>query len=252
MTLEKYDLTGKRALVTGGSTGIGLATAHLLSERGAQVLITGRNADRLREAAEVVPGLLTLVSDAGSEVDIQELPNHVDALLGGLDILVLNAGVTPFKPLGAWNAEAFTQLYDINVRGPYLTIQALKDRFSSGGSVIFTSSAGKTAASGPITPYGATKAALSAINHGLVRELGAIGVRANAVSPGPIDTPAWEKTGLPDDVVSGVKGSFSDTVPLGRSGRAEEVAEVIAFLASDAASFVAGADILVDGGLVAP
>ncbi|MEL7495442.1 MAG: glucose 1-dehydrogenase [Cyanobacteria bacterium J06554_11] len=252
MTTQSYDLTGKTALVTGGSTGIGLATAKLLAERGARVLITGRNATRLAEAAKSIPGLEALVSDAGDPEQINALAKEIVDRFGGLDILVLNAGITPFAPLGSWKSEQFSQLYDVNVRGPYLTVQALRPHLKAAGSIILVSSAAASTASGPVTPYGATKAALSALGRGLVRELAQSGVRVNTVSPGPIDTPAWDKTGLPDEVVAEVRNSFSTTVPLGRQGHPDEVAEAIVFLASPAASYVVGADLLVDGGFVAP
>ena len=244
------DLDGKRVLITGGSTGIGLATARILAARGASVIVTGRDASRLAAAADVVPGLETIVSDAGDPADITALADRIGS--ARIDVLVLNAGVTPFTPLGAWAPDAFTDLYDINVRGPYLAIQAFRNHLAPDASVILVSSVAKTNNGGPVGAYGATKAALSALGRSLVKELGAEGIRINMVSPGIIDTSAWKKTGLPTETIEAVRSGERDRIPLGRTGRPEEVGEVIAFLSSDAASYVTGADIIVDGGQIAP
>ena len=251
MSYEVFSLTDKTALVTGGSTGIGLETARLLSERGARVLITGRDRGRLDQAASDIPGLLTLQSDAGSEEDADALRAEVEERFGKLDIFVVNAGITPFQPMGDWNANKFDELMAINVRGPFLQLQALRPMMRDGGAVVLVSSIVARRAGEAVAAYGSSKGAVTLLGTALVKTFADYGVRVNTVSPGPIDTPAWTKTGLPEDVITGVREERATTSPLGRYGTAAEVAEVIAFLASPAASYVAGADVLVDGGILA-
>ncbi|MEM7671594.1 MAG: SDR family oxidoreductase [Pseudomonadota bacterium] len=247
---RNYDLSGKTALVTGGSTGIGLATAELLAVRGADALITGRDQRRLDEAADKVEGLHTLRSDAGDPADPDRLVRAVEERFGKLDIFVANAGITPFQPIGSWDADRFDELFAINVRGPFLQMQALKSLMRSSGAIVLISSIVATRAGGATAAYGSTKASISLLGKALVAEFAQLGVRVNTVSPGPIDTPAWDKTGLPDEVIANVRKSRAEASPLGRYGTAEEVAEVVAFLASPAASYVAGAEVLVDGGIL--
>ncbi|MEM7684299.1 MAG: SDR family oxidoreductase [Pseudomonadota bacterium] len=251
MTFQNLDLSGKTALITGGSTGIGLETARLLKSRGAEVLITGRNSDRLADAAAAVPGLKTRVSDAGSPEDIEALAAWIGAETAGLDILVLNAGVTPFAPLGAWDADKIDDVFGINVRGPWLTVQALTTALNEDASIINIGSIAGDRGSPATGVYGATKAALSLMTKALVPTLSDRRIRVNTVSPGPVETPAWSKTGLPDEVIAQVKTDRAAANPLKRYGRPEEVAETIAFLASPAASYVNGVELFVDGGLMA-
>ncbi len=251
MTTERIDVTGRTALVTGGSTGIGLETARLLAARGARVIVTGRDQSRLDDAAALIPGLETLASDAGSVADISTLAGWISQHTDGLDIVVLNAGITPFAPLGNWTADKVDEVFGINVRGPWLLVQELAPHLNEGASVINIGSIAG-ARGGPATGvYGATKAALALMTKALVPTLADRQIRVNTVSPGPIETPAWGKTGLPDEVIAQVKADRSDANPLKRYGRPEEVAEAIAFLASPAASFINGVELFVDGGLSA-
>lgn len=250
MNSEAWDFGGRKALVTGGASGIGLSTAELLARRNANVAITGRNKDRLDAAKEQIDGILAIQSDIR---DIDAIPPLVEELgnkFGTLDIVVLNAGVTPFEPMGSWKPDRFDELMEINVRGPWFLLQALMPIISDGGSIVTISSiVGHR--SGPATAaYGSSKAALGLYSRALVPQLAERGIRINTVSPGPIDTPAWTKTGLGDETVAAIRESRRQASPLGRYGRPEEVAEVISFLASPAASYVNGADILVDGGIL--
>lgn len=222
-----------------------------MAERGCKVLITGRNEERLRTAAEQIPGSTSLRSDAASVSDIGSLKAWVQEESQGLDVLVLNAGVTPFKPLGSWDAESFDHLFDTNVRGPWFTIQALADLLNDGASVVNIGSIAGQRGGAAIAAYGSTKAALSLMTKGLVPTFSDRLIRVNTISPGAIETPAWSKTGLPEDVMGQVKTEFASATPLKRYGTPAEVAEVIAFVASPAASFINGADLLVDGGFLA-
>ena len=251
MSYERFSFVDRTALVTGGSTGIGLETARLLAERGARVLVTGRDQGRLDRAAAEIPGLVTLRSDAGSPEDAGRLREAVEDRFGTLDVLVVNAGITPFQSMGDWDAAKFDELMAINVRGPFLQLQALRSLMNDGGAVVLVSSIVARRAGEAVAAYGSSKGAVTLLGTALVKTFADRGVRVNTVSPGPIDTPAWTKTGLPEDVIAGVRAERAATSPLGRYGTAAEVAEVIAFLASPAASYVAGADVLVDGGILA-
>ncbi len=251
MSFDLFSFAGRTALVTGGSTGIEFETARLLTERGARVLITGRDQERLDRAADSIPGLQILQSDVGSETDADTLRAEVERQFGTLDIFVVNAGITPFQPMGDWDAGKFDELMAINVRGPFMQLQALRPLMNDGGAVVLVSSIVARKAGEAVAAYGSSKGAVTLLGKALVKTFAERGVRVNTVSPGPIDTPAWTKTGLPEDVIAGVRKERATTSPLGRYGTAAEVAEVIAFLASPAASYVAGADVLVDGGILA-
>jgi NAD(P)-dependent dehydrogenase (short-subunit alcohol dehydrogenase family) len=199
MSFDRLALTGRTALVIGGSTGIGLETVRLLAARGARVLATGRDTARLDQAAGAVPGVLTLRSDAGSPEDADTLRATVADRFGALDILVVNAGVTPFAPLGGWNAAGFDALMAINLRGPFLQLQALRPLMKHGGAVVLVSSIAARRGGEAVAAYGSSKAALSLLGRSLVEAFADAGVRLNTVSPGPIDTPAWDKSTPPQE-----------------------------------------------------
>lgn len=251
MSFDELDLSNKSILVTGGSSGIGLESAKLMASRGATVLITGRNSDKLKDAETTIKGLRTLVNDAGDSGAADALAAWVKSETDGLDGLVINAGITPFSPLGHWDSEQFDALFHTNVRGPWFTIQSLQKHLNNKASIINIGSTAGHRGGAATAVYGSTKAALALMTKGLVPTLADLQIRINTVSPGPIETPAWSKTGLPDHVIEKVKEDRAAANPLKRYGRPQEVAEVIAFLISDAASFVNGTDIIVDGGVLA-
>lgn len=251
MSFDRLDLAGKSALVTGGSEGIGLATASLMATRGARLLITGRNPQRLATALQEIPGAEGRISDTSVSSDIEALSAWVADTTERLDILVLNAGTTPWKPLGAWDQESFDALFATNVRGPWLTVKALSERLNKGASIVLIGSIAGLHGTVVTTAYGSSKAALSRMAQGLVPTLADRQIRVNIVCPGPIETAAWSKIGMSEADTDAVKEAIRAANPLQRFGQASEVAEAVAFLASPAASYINGAELLVDGGLLA-
>lgn len=251
MSFDRLDLHGRRALVTGGSSGIGLASAQLMAARGAKLLITGRDDQHLSEALKQIPGAPGRLSDASNLEHVQELSKIVEMTLGQLDILVLNAGITPWISLAQWETSEFEQLFDTNVRGPWFTLKTLFDRLAVGGSVVVIGSIAACHSTAVTAAYGGTKAALTRMVQGLVTTLAERSVRINVVHPGPVETPAWTKIGMPPAESEHVMEAIRQANPMKRFAAPDELAEVIAFLASPAASYLNGAEIVVDGGMVA-
>lgn len=243
-------LNNKIALITGGTTGIGLATAERYAAEGATVIVTGRNPDtlqqartRLGERAEVIK------SDAGDPADIAALFEAVKAKHGRVDVLFLNAGVARFAPLGEADVATFDTMWNVNVRGPWLALQAALPLLSEGGSVIFNTSIAGTKGFGGTGAYASTKAALRSLVRVFAAELAPRNIRVNAIAPGPIETPIYGKLGMPQAAVEEMGQGFVSQVPLARFGSADEIAQPAVFLASQAASFITGVELAVDGGL---
>jgi NAD(P)-dependent dehydrogenase (short-subunit alcohol dehydrogenase family) len=238
---------GKRIVITGGSSGFGLATAQLLVDAGARVLITGRTPATLDAAAEQLgPSAIAVRSDAASLAAIAELAARVKVELGGLDALFVNAGVTRFAPLEAMTEEAYDELFAINARGPYFTVQQLAPLLAEGSGVVLTTSVANVKGIPMISAYAASKAALRSMTRSLARELLPAGIRVNAVSPGPIDTGILDKA-MPPEAAAQTKADMTASNPMLRFGHSDEVARAVAFLAFDA-TYTTGAELAVDGG----
>jgi NAD(P)-dependent dehydrogenase (short-subunit alcohol dehydrogenase family) len=245
-------LSGKVAVVTGGTTGIGLATARLFAAEGAKVIVSGRNPETLAAAREELSRVAEVVqSDAGDPVQVRKLFEDIGRAQGRIDVLFLNAGIAKFAPLADSADELFDQIIQVNLKGPFLALRAALPLLGKGASVIVNTSVVSERAFANASVYSASKAALAALARGAALELAARGVRVNAVRPGPITTPILGKTGLPAEVRESFVQQTMERVPLGRFGSAEEVARAALFLASDDAAFVTGHELSVDGGLLA-
>jgi NAD(P)-dependent dehydrogenase (short-subunit alcohol dehydrogenase family) len=238
-------LDGKVAVITGGSTGIGLATAKRFAEEGAYVFITGRRQAELDAAAkEIGPKAVAVKADASNMADLAHLFDTVRAARGKIDILFANAGVYDFTPFGKITEESYDKMFDINVKGVLFTVQQAVPLMADGGSIILTGSVSGSKGFESFTVYNATKAAIRSFARTWTSDLKARGIRVNVVSPGPIQTPGFDVFANDD-----VKQYLKSIVPLGRIATADEVAKTVLFLASDDASCVAGVELFVDGGL---
>lgn len=238
------------ALITGGTTGIGLATARVLHEKGFAVLVTGVNPQTLAAAQRGLPSeVVVLKADARSLSDAARVAHELKQRFGRLDFAYLNAGVSRMLPLEAIDEAFFDEHFDINVKGQLFTLQQILPLLAHGGSVLFTTAVGARRGYPNYSVASASKAAISGLVSTLAAELAPRGIRVNAIRPGPIDTPAIGKLGLPAEVIAGFREMLPQRVPLGRFGTAEEVAEVAAFLASPGARYMTGTTIDVDGGM---
>lgn len=244
------DFSGKFALVTGGTTGIGRATAELLHAAGARVAITGQNPDTLSAAARELPSdVVVLRSDARSLADAAELAAQVGQRFGKLDVLFLNAGIAQLAPFDAVDEAFYQEHMDVNVKGVVFTLQKLLPLLGQGSSVIVNTSVADQRGTPGLSIYSATKGAVAALVRALAVELAPRGVRVNSVCPATILTPIQQKFGLPPDLAQATAQKYTARIPLGRFGAAAEVAQAVLFLASASASFVTGTELVVDGGL---
>jgi NAD(P)-dependent dehydrogenase (short-subunit alcohol dehydrogenase family) len=235
--------------VTGGNSGIGLATAKRLQDEGAKVAISGRSRKTHDEAVKVIGnGLVAVQADVAKLADTDKLYAEVSQKLGKIDVLFVNAGVAKFAPLAETSEDLYDEQFDINVKGAYFTIQKALPFLNDGASIILnTSVAGQKGGAGA-TAYSATKAALRSLARTVAAELVGRGIRVNTVAPGPIVTPIFGRTGLPKEAFDEFAKEMLARVPMKRFGQPEEVAGVVAFLASQDASYITGVEINVDGG----
>jgi NAD(P)-dependent dehydrogenase (short-subunit alcohol dehydrogenase family) len=241
---------GKVAVVTGGNSGIGLATARRLQEEGAKVAISGRSRQTLDDAVKTIGnGVLAVQADVSRLADVDKLYEEVSQKLGKIDVLFVNAGVAKFGPLAETSESTYDEQFDINIKGAYFTIQKALPLLNDGASIILNTSVADSKGTAGTSAYAATKAALRSLARTAAAELAGRGIRVNTVAPGPIVTPIFDRTGLPKQAVEEFAKQIVDQVPLKRFGQPEEVAGVVAFLASQDASYITGTEINVDGGL---
>src|SRR5579863_3253468 len=236
-------LEGKTAVITGGTEGIGLATAKLFVKEGAYVFITGRRPKELDEAVEALgPNATGVQGDVAKLADLDRLYEIVDKEMGGVDIIFANAGVGEFVPFSEVSEEHFDKLININVKGAFFTVQKGLPFLNDGGSIILTGSVASIKGTAAFGVYAASKAAIRSFVRTWTTDLKDRRIRANVVSPGPIKTPLVNRQ--PADVIARIVS----TIPMGRMGEPEEVAKAALYLASDDSSFVTGIELFVDGG----
>jgi NAD(P)-dependent dehydrogenase (short-subunit alcohol dehydrogenase family) len=243
-------LQNKVAVITGGNSGIGLASALELKAQGAHVVIIGRNPQAVASAAALVGGdTLGLTADVSKVADLTRAFETIREKLGRVDVLFVNAGIAKFAPLADSSEAFYDEMTDINVKGAYFTVQSALPLLSVGASVIFTSSTVVHFGMPGASVYAATKAALSSFAKTLAVELAGKKIRVNVVSPGPISTPIFEKMGMPKEALEHVAAGILSQVPLGRFGEASEVAKAVAYLASSDSAYVSGTELLIDGAM---
>jgi NAD(P)-dependent dehydrogenase (short-subunit alcohol dehydrogenase family) len=243
-------LKGKAALITGGNSGIGLATARLFVAEGARVAITGRNRETLDAAVkELGPDVLAVQADATDPAALERAVAAAVERFGGLDVVFANAGIAGATFVGKTTPEAFTSFLQTNVTGVFFTVQAAAPHLRPGASVILNGSVHSELGVPGYAAYAASKGALKAMGHVLASEFAPRGIRVNLVSPGATHTPLWSSTAPTPEAYAQLERNISMTVPLGRMGQAEEIARAVLFLASEESSYVSGQDLFVDGGV---
>jgi NAD(P)-dependent dehydrogenase (short-subunit alcohol dehydrogenase family) len=241
-------LAGKVALITGGTSGMGAATAKLFQAEGATVIATGSSADSVAAARSAMPRAEVILSNAGDPTAAQQLVAQVKAKHGRIDILFVNAGIARVASLAAVDEALFDKLFSVNVRGPYFLLKHATPVLSDGASIILTSSAGAVKGMPGLSVYSATKAALRSLGLTLAAELAPRSIRVNTITPGPIDTPISGKMELSAEQMAGF-AQMIETLPLRRPGQPEEIAAAALYLASDDSKFTTGSELRVDGGM---
>ena len=243
-------LEGKIAVITGGNSGMGLATAKRFISEGAYVFITGRRQNELDTAiSEIGKNVIGIQGDVSNLADLDRLYNTVKDQKGHLDILFANAGIAQFAPLGEISEEHFDKIFGINVKGLLFTVQKALPIFRDGGSIILNASIGSSKGFEETSVYSATKAAVRSFARTWTADLKHRKIRVNAISPGPIDTPIFSNLLQNEEQSQQFKKNIVNTVPMGRMGSPDEIAKVVSFLASDDSSYITGIELFVDGGL---
>jgi NAD(P)-dependent dehydrogenase (short-subunit alcohol dehydrogenase family) len=238
-------LKNKRALITGGSSGMGFETARQFLAEGARVAITGGNQARLDKARKQLGDVLAICADAGDVKSQRVVADAVRAGFGALDILFVNAGIGDFRPVEQWDEEGFDRSFAVNLKGPFFLVQALLSIFAKPATVVLNTSINAHIGMPNSSIYSATKAGLLSLARTLSGELLPRGIRVNAVSPGPIATPLHAKLGMGETEIAGLVAQ----IPAGRRGRVDELAKAVVFLASDEAAFTVGSELIVDSGM---
>lgn len=241
-------LKGKVAVVTGGNSGIGFASAKELKNRGATVVITGRDAGRVRDAAKELE-VLGIVADVKSMSAIDDLVNQVKSEVGHVDVLFVNAGIFQPAPVGQITEEMFDHQMGINFKGAVFTTEKFLPILNDGASIINLSSVNAYTGMPNTAVYAASKAALNAYTRTAATELAPRKIRINSVNPGPVSTSIFSKTGMSEEQLNGFAQAMQNRVPLKRFGQPEDIAKLVAFLASDDASFITGSEYNIDGGI---
>jgi NAD(P)-dependent dehydrogenase (short-subunit alcohol dehydrogenase family) len=237
-------------LITGGTTGIGLATAQLLQADGARVIVTGRNPATLAAARTALgPKAVVFASDSASLADAQALGAEIKKHAAQLDGAFLNAGIAQFGPIEAMTPQHFDDMFNVNVRGLFFQLQSLLPVLANPSAVVFNASVAAELGLPATSLYSATKAAVISLGKTLATELAPRGVRLNTLSPGPVATPIYNKLGFPADAQKGFEDSMASQTLVKRFGTSTEVAKLARFLLSAESSFIVGENVIVDGGI---
>lgn len=242
-------LENKVAIITGATSGMGLETAKRFLAEGAKVVLTGRSQEKLDQLPPQLTGDYLLVkAEASSVADSKMLIQKTVDTFGKIDVLFLNAGIFRVETIDGLTEEIFDEVYNINVRGPLFTVNAAYNSLNEGSSIIFNTSVTDVKGFPGMSAYASSKAALRSLTRTLAAEFGPKGIRVNAISPGPIDTPIYGKHNVPQENIDEMAANFPSMISLGRFGNSAEIANTALFLASSESSYITGAEIPVDGG----
>ncbi len=246
--MARFD--NKIVVITGGTTGIGFASAKLIADAGGKVIITGRNSATVEAARKELGDRVEVIqSDAADPRAIASLFAELKERHGAIDALFLNAGIVRARPIEQVDAEQIDQIFNVNVKGPLLAIKHAAPLLRQGASVLITTSVANQAGVPGMSVYAASKAAVRSIVRTAAAELAPQQIRVNAISPGPVETPIWGKTGLSPEELEGMSQNIMNQVPIGRIGQSDEIARAAAFMMSGEASFITGEELVVDGGM---